>query len=410
MSLAPETLSEIFMFALPVDESYTHSRTESPLNVSQVSRSWRQLAISVSPLWSRLSLIHSDPSSSSENRTRHIHRILRTWNLWLIRSKTRPLKITIRKLGDVSDSREENAVKSLLDKTFANFHRWMDIEIVFTAASQTYLALVPAYPSTLERLVLVMNMDIFPLSSVPASVLSTLRSLRGTDRPFLRESNPRAFLYLIGHDTFPWSLITHDLEDRSVSISNLRCLAVFGRNHKAFLSRYIFPSLRELTVAGTERVVQASPTGISSLIQRSNASLKSLYLDGVEIGADELRYVLLGSPMLEKLCMRNCAACSAQDVFDLLTIQTQSPDANVLWPRLSKITFTGWSIESIETADSFVDMVESRWNCTRSRDHPGILSVRFENCLKPGVEFSSSHSKALSRCISEGLVYAGKPP
>lgn len=179
--LAPEILSDIFSLALPDDEIHTHLNTESPSNVSQVSRSWRQLAISTSSLWSRISFICGDDEPSwdtSKNRVRQIHQTLRAWDTWIERSKAWPLKITVIQMPNFFPG-EQEAGSLLLDKAMSLFHRWHDVEL--TINRRYYLALVPDFPAALERLAL-LNVEIYPISPislVPASTLPRLQSSRG---------------------------------------------------------------------------------------------------------------------------------------------------------------------------------------------------------------------------------------
>lgn len=137
------------------------------------------------------------------------------------------------------------------------------------------------------------------------------------------------------------------------------------------------------------------------MLQRSNAQLKLLELCYVQIGHDELYDVLLASPLLETISMPGCAA---GDLINILTIQSHACKEDILCPQLSKMTFDGRQFEGLGDAEKLVDMVESRWKFARSRNHPTVLSVELFGC-PAGLKLSRSHSKALARCISEGLNY-----
>lgn len=152
-----------------------------------------------------------------------------------------------------------------------------------------------------------------------------------------------------------------------------------------------------------------SPTGIFPMIQRSNARLKSLRLSYVGIEYSELYDVLRASPTLEELCLTDCTNYPAEDdVISILTIQSHTPEEDILCPRLSNISFSGWHIRNTRDTDRLVDMVESRWRFARSRNQPAVLSVNLTDNPSERLEFSSSRSKALARCISEGLEYTSK--
>lgn len=247
--LAPEILSDILSLALPDDDIHTHLKTESPLNVSQVSRSWRQLAISTSSLWSRISFICGDDEPSwdtSKNRVQQIHQTLRAWDTWIERS-TRPLKITVIQMPNFFPG-EQEAVSLLLDKAMSLFHRWHDVEL--TINRRNYLALVPDFPAALEHLAL-LNVEIYPISLVPASTLPRLQSARG-GRVIGDVTIPRVRVSRFAGPQSNLQLLS--LEDRVVTVHSLRCLRInreLSSELESALRRISLPSLSELTISLT---------------------------------------------------------------------------------------------------------------------------------------------------------------
>lgn len=309
--------------------------------------------------------------------------------------KLRPLKITVIQLPDLSAD-ERDTFRLLLNKAVEHFDRWHDVEIRINCPN--YIALVPDFPTTLQRLSL-LNVDIFPISLVPDTILSRLKrrvTMVGNimvtyviGSPFER---PRSNVDLL------------ELEDRTVTIQSLRTLELnrkWNIDLESTLRRIVLPSLAELSISIGDRYNDL-PTGIDAVLQRSNAQLTFLHLNNVGIDFDELYDVLRASPTLQTLCMTNCTGA---DVIGILIIPSQVPEKDILCPVLSKMSFSGWHIENTDDADRFVDMVELRWKFVRSRNRLAILSVDLVDCLNEGVEFSSSRSKALARCISEGLKY-----
>lgn len=309
--------------------------------------------------------------------------------------KLRPLKITVIQLPDLSAD-ERDTFRLLLNKAVEHFDRWHDVEIRINCPN--YIALVPDFPTTLQRLSL-LNMDIFPISLVPDTILSRLKrrvTMVGNimvtyviGSPFER---PRSNVDLL------------ELEDTTVTIQSLRTLELnrkWNIDLESTLRRIVLPSLAELSISIGDRYDDL-PTGIDVVLQRSNARLTFLHLNNVGIDFDELYDVLRASPTLQTLCMTNCTGA---DVIGILIIPSQVPEKDILCPVLSKMSFSGWHIENTDDADRFVDMVELRWKFVRSRNRLAILSVDLVDCLNEGVEFSSSRSKALTRCISEGLKY-----
>lgn len=309
--------------------------------------------------------------------------------------KLRPLKITVIQLPDLSAD-ERDTFRLLLNKAVKHFDRWHDVEIRINCPN--YIALVPDFPTTLQRLSL-LNVDIFPISLVPDTILSRLKrrvTMVGNimvtyviGSPFER---PRSNVDLL------------ELEDKTVTIQSLRTLELnrkLNTDLESTLRRIVLPSLAKLSISIRDRYDDL-PTGIDAVLQRSNAQLTFLHLNNVGIDFDELYDVLRASPTLQTLCMTNCTGA---DVIGILIIPSQVPEKDILCPVLSKMSFSGWHIENTDDADRFVDMVELRWKFVRSRNRLAILSVDLVDCLNEGVEFSSSRSKALTRCISEGLKY-----
>lgn len=309
--------------------------------------------------------------------------------------KLRPLKITVIQLPDLSAD-ERDTFRLLLNKAVKHFDRWHDVEIRINCPN--YIALVPDFPTTLQRLSL-LNVDIFPISLVPDTILSRLKrrvTMVGNimvtyviGSPFER---PRSNVDLL------------ELEDKTATIQSLRTLELnrkWNTDLESTLRRIVLPSLAKLSISIGDRYDDL-PTGIDAVLQRSNAQLTFLHLNNVGIDFDELYDVLRASPTLQTLCMTNCTGA---DVIGILIIPSQVPEKDILCPVLSKMSFSGWHIENTDDADRFVDMVELRWKFVRSRNRLAILSVDLVDCLNEGVEFSSSRSKALTRCISEGLKY-----
>lgn len=312
------------------------------------------------------------------------------------RSKMQPLKITLRKLPLFSDV-EDEAVRLLLDKAMSGFHRWHDVELKFNC-TQAYLALVPDFPATLQRLAL-MYVHIFPISLVPTKTLSMLQGLR-SGKIIGDITIPR----VRGVGDAPSLLKLLNLEDSVVSIRSLRYLDIHEGSAYELentLGRLKLPSLSELSIV-VDRSDDTSQTGIYPMLRRSSTSLKSLHLSGVGIKSDELHNVLLVSPMLETLRMDHCLHCPVEVIINTMV---HSPGTGKLCPLLSKMSFTGWNITSAEVAHALTSMVESRWAISRSRDQAATLSVTIKNCYVENPEFLSFINERLACCISEGLEF-----
>ena len=85
-----DILTYIFLSCLPEDQLVEPKVTEAPLNVSQVCRGWRDLALSMGRLWSRFQLVIQPRDQSVPGH------VLPTLKEWLRRSGAADVKISIR--------------------------------------------------------------------------------------------------------------------------------------------------------------------------------------------------------------------------------------------------------------------------------------------------------------------------
>lgn len=173
-----------------------------------------------------------------------IHSASNAWDLWIERSKTQPLKITVIQPPDLSRE-EKDAVRSLMDKTMANFYRWHDIRMEIHDGD--YPALVLDFPATLKRLSL-MNVDLFPTSLVPATTLWKLQRSEGAKvigkvtLPCLPASRFKDRYQLLG------------LKDSAVTIDSLRSLEL-NRESSSELER----ALRRIILPWTSLLASYPP-------------------------------------------------------------------------------------------------------------------------------------------------------
>ena len=113
--LPPEILTLIFSYASPSGAYYVHSRKQSPLNVSQVCNTWRDVALASSSLWSHLAF----PGCIAYKHYEDI------WKLWVERSKYHTLRFTITRQPPHDKALQRSLVQIVVD----NFDRWRDIRL-----------------------------------------------------------------------------------------------------------------------------------------------------------------------------------------------------------------------------------------------------------------------------------------
>lgn len=120
-NVLPDVLFEIFQRCLPSDMSNA-SVTTSPANLSQVCRSWRDVALEQTSLWATLKLRHDGFDDV------HPETAEGAWKLWLRRSATAPLTVDIFS-NRLLDGDDEESFAKIVGMTFAEQHRWKDVHI-----------------------------------------------------------------------------------------------------------------------------------------------------------------------------------------------------------------------------------------------------------------------------------------
>ncbi|KAJ7919020.1 hypothetical protein B0H13DRAFT_268528 [Mycena leptocephala] len=86
--LPEDVVAEIFTASLPADRNAIMSGAESPLLLCQVSRAWRNLALSTPRLWASLHIV-------APGNVSHLRRITEAASIWLSRSGALPLSISL---------------------------------------------------------------------------------------------------------------------------------------------------------------------------------------------------------------------------------------------------------------------------------------------------------------------------
>ena len=129
---------EIFAHCLPTNKLNLSSCTlkEAPLLLTTVCRAWREIALNTPRLWGSVHIFFSNPPMSTEHESflsEMRARTLQGIKLWLDRSKSRPLTLSIYMADDVSPpslSAEENARFSDLMNLLVKYsRRWKSLSL-----------------------------------------------------------------------------------------------------------------------------------------------------------------------------------------------------------------------------------------------------------------------------------------
>lgn len=112
--LPPEILSEIFLYCIPHEQFPVACRTQAPLLLTQVSTSWRALALVSPDLWTALHINYKDPVED-----------IPATDLWLSRSGNKPLTLSI------AVDFGEQPQQEIIDAICRHSKRWKHIRFDF---------------------------------------------------------------------------------------------------------------------------------------------------------------------------------------------------------------------------------------------------------------------------------------
>lgn len=153
-TLLPEIMSEIFVKCLPEDINLTGRVDEAPVNVSQVSRGWREIALSTAKLWSTLIFFGGQSDSHSHPVPDKGRQFMTSdaWRLWGQRSKAQPLSVFLRGIEENSNADIQRYLQSICSLDEGN--RWKELCLSVLPAKKgvEILALSPASLGQLEVL------------------------------------------------------------------------------------------------------------------------------------------------------------------------------------------------------------------------------------------------------------------
>ncbi|KAH8118824.1 hypothetical protein DFH11DRAFT_1798468 [Phellopilus nigrolimitatus] len=134
-----DVLVEIFSW-LPLPNFAYPSKSDAPLNVSHVCRTWRYSAVSNSALWAKLyfyaqkDLFSNWTDSTELSKMIHprIEAAVKAWSIWLTRSRSSPLRIKFDLTLINLSSDDYKEIFKLLSMTLSHQRRWKYIDIDFS--------------------------------------------------------------------------------------------------------------------------------------------------------------------------------------------------------------------------------------------------------------------------------------
>lgn len=144
-AIPPEILAEIFTHTLLVEQDTPISSHAGPMLIAQVSRKWRNTAISHSSLWSSFAIELGEST--------HPCRILLLL-LWLERSSSQQLSLNIsmHTFGNPLSSETSKIVKSILDILSEHSHRWKRVFFALPGSNHLFSNLGASNAPNLQHL------------------------------------------------------------------------------------------------------------------------------------------------------------------------------------------------------------------------------------------------------------------
>ena len=324
-----EVLSGIFIFCADSSSSDSGSNfyvTQAPMQLTFVCNKWRRLAISMSQLWSSISLHGGD--SSGRGMVYYPERSIRTDMLstWLLRSGSSPLTLAIDALW-----LEHKALTSCIEILIPHSHRWLDVTFALDEVHWEMLWDAKGHLPQLERF----DADCLgePLDGLDTNVPSDIFQIAPKLHTITMRNNlhPSDWLVPWGQlRCFNFNLHVH-LGSPTVleACSNLnRCTidvcslddTLDHLDHSSLVSLHLilhvkkhldvlfniltFRALQDLDIVRplAENATLALPqNAVASMLDRSSCNLQRLRLFRIGISGDELVAILQAQPSLVEL-------------------------------------------------------------------------------------------------------------
>ncbi|KLO08824.1 hypothetical protein SCHPADRAFT_1000685 [Schizopora paradoxa] len=401
--LCSEILGEIFVacsFKDKCDDERTApSLSSAPINVSQVCRRWRQVALSIPRLWSSFLLKRCDIDDDSCDDSQYLRRIIPVIKTWVERSSSAPLDFEIELLPYESAKETAEEIESLLDLLFEQrerwrsasidysfrFSKWADVTFSDMHMLQDLLLKFFPTPHCVPRVDLTQSLKLKSLSlggnfkMVGSNVIPSLAEVQMVPYtfPVYIDGNPAPYISPTLQACFDIFRRAPSLETLVVSIeaseegtfehirmdelrTMLLDLGSNGATSKHHLSSFFehltLPSLTTLKISGTFLDYCPITSSLLAMVQRSQASISALVLDGSAFKEEHVVSLLRLFPGLETLILRGMT--TLDEVLTNLTLTSTNGIEDDFCPRLKR--FSVQEIQSLSVS-RFLDCIISRW-------------------------------------------------
>jgi hypothetical protein len=420
-----ELLSEIFIFCADSSSSGSNSNfdvTKAPIKLSFVCSKWRSLAISMSQLWSSISLQGGREDVHSWGRSQIYSIRTDMLSTWLLRSGSSPLTLRINGLWLKHD-----ALTSCISIMIPHSHRWRDVTFSLYEEHWEMLSAVKGHLPQLERFDVDIPGDPSNGLDIPFNIFEVAPKLHTiTIQVSLNPSN-----WLV-----PWGQLRcfHFNLDFGLGLAwvleacpNLiRCTidiytlyeALDHFDHSSLASLHLLPHVEEhldvlfnsLTLRALQDLdialpLSACPTialpqnAVASMLDRSSCNLQRLRLSCVGFTSDELVAILQAQPSLVELVIHESRSPTVtKSVLERMThdiSQSFSMGSPLVVPNLKRLEL----FAAFAFGDQVIlDLIQSRWR-------RGLMQVVSLESVKLGIfrEVSSEMIAQMALWRREGL-------
>ncbi|KAF8878837.1 hypothetical protein BD779DRAFT_1553422 [Infundibulicybe gibba] len=340
----PEILGEIFLHCLPLGEWGSFSAQDAPWLLTKVCHSWREIALSTPPLWSRLPML-KPPENPALKRTWWGHSRSRRFEFYLKNSMGAALSLGFALPLNPDDapflslitphlSRAEHLkmeyFDTRLDKKVHTTHKHFPLlkrlELIGTYTRDLFLVPPPAGGLMIAPL----GGIEFPWAQLTQLTIQVSSSVQALALFMNCTSLEMCNLRPISDDRHDNS---HTLPKSMVIHPRLRMLSVgSGRFSEGLFDYLVIPALSALKFnrigGGRSRIALRS-----ILIKNSSPKLTSLTLHGGGCSPQDLLDLSSLAPTITELDIYPLS----DGAFQCLTVKSNSPHG-VLFPRLTRLT------------------------------------------------------------------------
>ena len=427
-----EVLSEIFIFCADSPSSNSEPPlkcfdvTQAPIQLSFVCNKWRRLAISMSQLWSSISLRGGREYvlSSGGRHTSYFRRSIRTDMLrtWLLRSGSSPLT-----LGIDATWLEHDALTSCIAIMLPHSHRWRDVTLTLDEEHWEMLLAVKGNLPQLERF----NLDVMGDPSegfdIPLDIFEVAPKLHTIMMQYNLDPSEwllpwgqlRCFHFNLHFAmSLPWILEScsnlarctihiYSLDDAlddldHSSLVSLHLLLHVKEHLDVLFNIFTLRALQDLDIArplSTDFTLVLPQNAVASMLDRSSCNLQRLRLFWVGFTSDELVAILQAQPSLVELVIHEpTSPIVTKRVLERMThdlSQSFSTGSPLVVPNLKRLEL----FAAFAFGDQVVlDLIQSRWR-------HGLTQVAGLESVKLGItrKVSSETIAQMALWRKEGL-------